>query len=127
MSRSLVRGSADRLQRGWRLRCGSFLDGKDDLPRNVDPALLKAMARTSRWFEKLARGHVRSLAEIARREKLQKGYVNRLTRLAFVAPRIVDAVARGRAPAGPSLQMLMTSRVALPLEWKERARLLDFK
>jgi hypothetical protein len=40
-----------------------ILDGKDEVPRKVDPALLKAMARASRWFEELASGRVRSLAE----------------------------------------------------------------
>jgi hypothetical protein len=39
-------------------------------PRKPDPALLKAVARARRWFEELASGRVRSLAEIARREGL---------------------------------------------------------
>jgi hypothetical protein len=43
------------------------------------------------------RGRVPSLAEAARRERLAKRYVARMTRLAFVAPAIVDAVAKGRA------------------------------
>jgi len=34
----------------------------DDLPRKVDPALLKAVARSRGWFEELASGSVRSLA-----------------------------------------------------------------
>ena len=40
----------------------------------------------------MASERVRTCAEIARREGLQKGYLARLMRLAFVAPRIVDAV-----------------------------------
>jgi DNA invertase Pin-like site-specific DNA recombinase len=101
-----------------------ILDGNDDVPRKVDPALLKAIARAHRWFDELASGHMRSLAEIARREGIGKHYVARLTRLALVAPGIVEAVAQGRTPTALNLQMLMTSRVTLPLEWKEQERLL---
>src|SRR5262249_28302615 len=77
-------------RRGVGLRL--ILDGKDELPRKADPALLKAVARARRWFEEIASGHVRTCAEIARRERLQKSYVARLMRLAFLSQAIVDAV-----------------------------------
>lgn len=48
-------------------------------------------------------------------------------RLAFVAPRIVEAVAEGRAPAALSLQMLIDGHVALPLEWESRERLFELE
>ena len=67
---------------------------------------------------------MRSLAKIVKREGIGKHYVARLTRLALVAPGIVEAVAQGRTPAALNLQMLMTSRVTLPLEWKDQERLL---
>lgn len=110
-------------RRGVEMRI--ILDGKDDLPRKADPTLLKAVARARRWFEEIASGRVRSSAEIARREALQKGYVARLTRLAFLSPTIVEAVVEGRAPAGLNLQLLMTNRIALPLDWKHQERLID--
>ena len=83
---------------------------KDHVPGKLDPALLKAPARGHRWSEEMASERVRTCAEIARREGLQKGYLARLMRLAFVAPRIVDAVVAGRAPAGFTLQMVRISR-----------------
>ena len=70
----------------------------DDLPQKVDPALLKAVARSRAWFEELASGSVRSLAEIARRENIAVRYVERLSRLAFTAPGIVEAICQGRQP-----------------------------
>src|SRR5262249_30291275 len=88
-------------------------------------ALLKAVARARRWFEEIASGHVRSFAEVAKREGLQKGYVALLTRLAFLSPAIVDAVVEGRSRAVPKLQMFMARHVALPLCWKDQERLLD--
>lgn len=68
-----------------------------------------------------------SLTAIARRERLAKRYVARLTKLAFIAPSIVEAVAEGRAPAGLNLQMLMDSRVTLPLGWNDQERLLELQ
>ena len=93
----------------------------DDLPRKVDPALLKAVARSRGWFEELASGSVRSLAEIARRESIAVRYVERLSRLAFVAPRIVEAICQGRQPAELSAETLL-NRIDLPLEWSAQLK-----
>src|SRR5271169_2504445 len=88
----------------------------DDLPRKVDPALLKAVARSRGGFEELASGSVRSLAEIARRESIAVRYVERLSRLAFTAPSIVEAICQGRQPTELSTETLL-NRLDLPLEW----------
>jgi hypothetical protein len=64
-------------------------------PRNVDSAFLKAVARARVWFDELASGRVHSLAEIARSEGIGKRYVERLSRLAFVSPAIVEAICQG--------------------------------
>jgi len=88
----------------------------DDLPRKVDPALLKAVARSRAWFEEIASGRVRSLADIARREGIAQRYVERLSRLAFAAPRIVAAICQGRQPAELNAEALL-NRIDLPLEW----------
>jgi hypothetical protein len=50
-----------------------------------------------------------------------------MTRLAFVAPAIVDAVAEGPAPASLNLQMLMDTRVKLPMEWMDQERVLELE
>jgi len=86
-------------------------------PRKPDPALLKAFARARRWFEEMSSGRVCSLVEIARREGLAKRYITRLTKLAFVSPAFVEAIAEGEAPYGANLQMLMDGRIALPISW----------
>ena len=86
-----------------------------DLPRKVDPALLKAVARSRAWFEELASGQVRSLADIARRENIAVRYVERLSRLAFTAPGIVETICQGRQPAELNAETLL-NRIDLPLE-----------
>jgi hypothetical protein len=107
-------------RRGVEMRL--IINGGDE-PRKPDPALLKAFARARRWFEELASGRVCSLVEIARREGLAKRYVTRLTKLAFVSPTFVDALAEGGTSIATNLQMLMDGRVDLPLRWNDQDEL----
>ena len=107
-------------RRGVEMRL--IINGGDE-PRKPDPAMLKAFARARGWFEELASGRVRSLVEIARRERLAKRYVTRLAKLAFITPAFVDAIAEGRLSPGTNLQMLMDGRVALPLDWNAQEQL----
>jgi hypothetical protein len=65
----------------------------------VDIALLKAVSRARRWFDHLTSGRAASLAAIATQEGISVRYVGRLIRLAFLAPPIVELIARGRQPA----------------------------
>ena len=95
-------------------------------PRTVDPALLKAVSRARQWFDELASGRVRSLAEVARREGITRRYVERLARLAFVAPKIVEAISRGQQPAELNAEILL-NRVNLPLAWSEQRNVLGIR
>jgi len=95
-------------------------------PRTVDPALLKAVSRGREWFDELASGRVRSLAEVARRESVTRRYVERLARVAFVAPEIVEAIGRGQQPAELSAEILL-NRVNLPLAWSEQRNVLGIR
>jgi hypothetical protein len=108
-------------RRGVEMRL--ILNREFDEPRKVDPALLKAIARAPYWFEEVASGRVRSLVEITRREGLRKRYATRLTKLAFVAPVVAEAVAEGRPTTGINLQMLMDGRLTLPLCWDEQKQM----
>ena len=49
-------------------------------------------------------------------KKIAPRYVERLSRLAFAAPRIVEAICQGRQPADLNAQTLLI-RIDLPLEW----------
>ena len=108
-------------RRGVELRL--ILDGHTGGRQQVDAALLKALARAHAWFEDVASARASSLAEIARREGLRKRYVARLTKLAFLAPSIAEAIAEGRTPIGVNLQMLMDGRLELAPCWSEQQRM----
>jgi site-specific DNA recombinase len=85
-------------------------------PRKVNPALLKAVARARVWFDELVSGRVHSLTAVARNQGIAKRYVERLARLAFVAPSIVEAICQGQQPAELSTETLL-NRIDLPLAW----------
>src|ERR1700736_3554110 len=80
-------------RRGVELRL--ILDGQSNEQRQVDPGLAQGSGAGARWFEEVASGGVGSLAEIARREGLRKRYVARLTKLAFIALAIAEAIRIG--------------------------------
>ena len=64
-------------------------------------------------------GRVESVAAIAKREGVLPNYVRRLTRLAFLSPRIVEAIVAGYQPPELTAKAL-TERIELPLLWSEQ-------
>lgn len=89
-----------------------------------DPHLIKIIARAHAWWAELLHGKVKTCAEIAAREKLDKGYVSRVLDLAFLAPDIVEAIVAGHQPANLTAQQLLRG-IKLPLDWAEQRRLLQ--
>lgn len=61
------------------------------------PALRDALVRAYRWLSDLEKGKVKSLDEIARREKITaKGRVSALIRLTSLAPTIQESILTGK-------------------------------
>jgi hypothetical protein len=93
------------------------------MPRaRVDAALVKALARAHRWKRLLEEGRYASISEMARAERIDRGYLGRALRLTLLAPDIVEAILDGRQPPGLGLPRLMD---AFPTEWEEQRRALD--
>jgi site-specific DNA recombinase len=100
-----------------------MIAGGEDPTRKIDPALLKAVARARAWFEEFASGRVRSFGKIAQREGVTRRYVERLSRLAFAAPAIVESICQGRQPTDLSTETLL-KRIDLPLDWSAQLKVL---
>ena len=60
--------------------------------RQIDNAMVKAIARAFRWREMLENGTHATIAEIAAAEKINESYVGRVLRLTLLAPDIVEAI-----------------------------------
>ena len=56
----------------------------------------------------------------------QPGHVRRVMRLAFLAPRIVEAIVEGRQPADLSA-LAMTQRIELPPLWGAQEHALELR
>ena len=108
-------------RRGVEMRL--IIGGADAPPRKPDAALLKTIARAYRWFEELISARATSLAAIASREGVTDRYVARLIRLAFLAPKIVEAIAE----RGELADLKLTPHVDLPLDWTTQKRVVGLE
>jgi site-specific DNA recombinase len=101
-------------RRGVEMRL--VIEGNRARTPRADSALLKAVARARQWSEDLLTGRAKSVAKIAEREGVADRYVRRLTRLAFLAPEIVEAIVAGNQPPELTAEAL-AERIDLPLLW----------
>ena len=91
-------------------------DGAPWAPRpRVDNAMVKALARAFRWQRMLDEGVCGTIEELARRERVNRGYMSRVLRLTLLAPDIVEAILDGRQPEGMRLEDLLDG---FPVEWE---------
>jgi hypothetical protein len=75
--------------------------------RQVDSALVKAIARSFRWRELLELGECSTVKEIAARERINESYIARILRLSLLAPDVIEAILEGRQPPDITLPVLM--------------------
>jgi DNA invertase Pin-like site-specific DNA recombinase len=110
-------------RRGIEMRM--VLEG-DCKPSRFDRPLIKAVARARRWSNQVLSGQVPSIRAIARQERIAPRYVRDLLPLAFLSPRIVEAILEGRQP--PDLTVIgLTRRIDLPLLWSVQERALGLR
>ena len=95
-------------------------NGEVAAPRPWDVAatpLQLALARGHRWLAILESGEVKSLKEIAEREKIDNSYVSRMVNLTTLAPDIVAAILDDGLPNNITLFDLAVDPPAL---WEEQ-------
>jgi site-specific DNA recombinase len=116
------------LQLPWTPTSASARKGiawKPSAKANLDPetieTLLTAIAKARSWMDDLADGRVGSFDDIALREGKVERHVRFLAPLAFVSPRIIEAIANGSAPADLTVSALARM---LPNSWAAQERML---
>ena len=80
---------------------------------------------TYQWVERIAKGEITTVRDIARQEGVDEGDVSRFLPLAFLAPDIVEAILAGRQPVELTPEKLKRLR-NLPKCWDEQRQLLGF-
>ena len=83
-------------------------------------SILCAIARSRRWMDQILSGEIGSFEEIAAAENLAVRHVRFLAPLAYLSPRIIEAIIDGAAPANLTVSNLAR---ALPHSWAEQERM----
>jgi site-specific DNA recombinase len=81
-----------------------------------DPALLRLIGRAHAWWKVLSEGELTPTA-LAEREVVTPTWVIRVVRLAFLSPRVVEAVLAGRLRAGIDADALLKAGT-ISLDWE---------
>jgi site-specific DNA recombinase len=85
-----------------------------------DAILIRVLAEARNWAKALREGV--SLTELAARTGHSEPYMRTRIQLAFLSPRLQQAILEGRQPPGPTDAYLV--REPLPLDWEEQLRRL---
>lgn len=87
--------------------------------------LVMAIVRGHIWRDLLESGKAKSIAEIARANKVDGSYVSRILDLTLLAPDIIEAILDGKEPSGLSLARLTKRQI--PLLWGEQRLFYEFQ
>lgn len=112
---------ARALRRGKQVRL--VIGMAEGVSRSPDSALLALISDAYRWFDELRHGRVGTIAQIAKRERIQASYVSRMIGFAFLAPDIVEMILVGSQPPSLTAERLKAAR-PLPKDWDEQRALL---
>jgi hypothetical protein len=88
-----------------------------------DAGLVALLNRANRWFAPLRSGERDSISSLAKEHRQAGRDVTRTIYLAFLAPDIVERLARGEQPIGLGVRRLMAMS-PLPMDWAEQRRAL---
>jgi site-specific DNA recombinase len=86
-------------------------------------ALLMAIARSKAWVDTIVKDPATDIGTIATRENLTERHVRFLAPLAYLSPRIIEAIAEGRAPANLTVTRLVRN---MPTVWADQEKQLGF-
>ena len=97
-----------------------LIDGAEQ--RTPDKHLVKAVAEAHAWLEEVKAG--RSLADIAKTRNTTDAPVRKRLALAFLSPKITEAILEGRQPVELTLRSLLSKKI--PLDWQAQEKELGF-
>ena len=82
-------------------------------------ALIRAIVTAQAWAEEIKAG--RSMSDIMQAHNIPEGMICKRIRLAFLSPKILQAIADGTSDRDLTIKML--TRHDLPLDWSEQQAL----
>ncbi len=93
-------------------------DGQPFVASGPDRALQKAIARGRRWERQIRSGERAGADHIAAVEVVQSRYVDKILKLAWLAPDIVEAILSGKRLRDFTLTDLLAAEI--PMDWQQQ-------
>jgi hypothetical protein len=87
----------------------------------IDNTMIKVIARGFRWQRLLYAGTYATIEDLAAAEKINPSYVSRILRLAYLSPKVVQAILDGSHPAWLTMRDLLEP---FPMDWREQEQKL---
>lgn len=101
-----------------------ILTDSDMKQPEINPQLVKAIAKSYLWNKQILSGDAKDSIEIQEREGHKKPrYIQNILNLRFLAPDIVEAILNGTQPRDLSVQQLFAVKT---LDWNEQHKVLNF-
>ena len=86
------------------------------IPRKVDRALIRRIVQAMDWLDALKAG--RAISDIAVEQNVSPSYITHNLDLAFLSPRILEAISEGRQ--SPHISAYQLSKISIPGHWDEQ-------
>ena len=83
----------------------------------IDNTMIKVIARGFRRQRLLYDGTYATIEDLAATEKINPSYVSRILRLAYLSPKVVQAILDGSHPAWLTMRDLLEP---FPMDWREQ-------
>lgn len=93
---------------------------------SFDLPLIRTLGKAFYWQKMIDTGEVANASELARRFKLEPGWVSEVLRMTRLAPDIIRAILDGRQPRHLNLHAMRGRQVEVPLDWDAQRRLFEF-
>ncbi|VVS96288.1 recombinase family protein [Erythrobacter sp. EC-HK427] len=91
-------------------------DGRSN-NRQVDTTLLQIIQQGRTWWDEIVSSR-KSVAQFARDNDVTASYITRIVRLAFLSPRVIEAITAGTQPVSITADRLR--RLELPTSWSDQ-------
>jgi hypothetical protein len=91
-----------------------------------DESMIRTLGKGFHWQKQLDEGRYAHVSDLARKQKLERGWVSEILRMTLLAPDIITAIVEGRQPRHVNLHALRGRIDIIPRDWNEQRRLLGF-
>jgi len=83
------------------------------------PSIVKAIARSRDWYERIVAGEFGTIDQLAHKSGLTKRYVRKILQCAHLSPKVMEALLAGKHAPSLTLKTILQD---VPLHWSQQDR-----